>query len=237
MPPLATLRGASELALEDDIDPAQRRDLLTMISRQVNRLDRLVQDLADIFRLQSGQLQLNRAPVDLHALCEEVIADQYQPEYDHFITPVISEGLPAVPADRLKLRAVLGNIIGNAVKYSPPGTAILVSAGMVGNEINIAVQDEGPGISPEHLPHIFDQFYRAQPTQARAKGYGLGLYIARTLIELHGGTIQVTSELGRGTRFILTLPLDTEAQEQFALEAPAAPGNAMAESQTRSISA
>lgn len=205
--PLATLRMSSELALEDDIDPDHQRDLLTVISRQVGRLDRLVQDLADIFRLQAGQLQLQREPIDLTAMCEEVVADQQQAGYDHHILIKQSSDVPLVAADRLKVRTVLSNIVGNAIKYAPAETEITVFVDADPEIISIAVQDQGPGIPAEHLPHIFDQFYRVNSGEGRPKGYGLGLYIARTLVELHGGRIWAESEPGKGARFTFTLPL------------------------------
>jgi anti-sigma regulatory factor (Ser/Thr protein kinase) len=205
--PLATLRMSSELALEDDIDPDHQRDLLTVISRQVGRLDRLVQDLADIFRLQAGQLQLQREPLDLAALCEEVVADQQQAGYDHRIFIKQTDDVPLVAVDRLKVRTVLSNIIGNAIKYAPAETEIAVHVDADPEIITISVQDQGPGIPAEHLPHVFDQFYRVNSGEGRPKGYGLGLYIARTLVELHGGRIWAESEPGKGARFTFTLPV------------------------------
>jgi two-component sensor histidine kinase len=233
--PLATLRMSSELALEDDIDPEHQRDLLAVISRQVSRLDRLVQDLADIFRLQAGQLQLQREPLDLPALCEEVIADQQHAGFDHRISQVLTGDVPLVAADRLKVRTVLSNIVGNAIKYAPAETAISVTLETLPDIVRISVQDEGPGIPPEHLPHIFDQFYRVQSGEGRPKGYGLGLYIARTLVELHGGRIWAESEVGRGTRFTFTLPLRPAgavgAGPQGAISEPSHPEHTGAKAQ------
>lgn len=205
--PLATLRMASELALEDDIDPEQRKELLSRISRQVTRLDELVQELAEIFRLGTGKLQLQREPVDLPELCHNVIADLESSGAEHQITLVCRGDLPPVPAERLKVRTVLSNIVGNALKYSPPDTAVTVRLETVGEDVRIMVEDQGPGVPAEHLPHIFDQFYRINTGPAKPKGYGLGLFIARKLVELHGGRIWAESEPGRGSTFIFILPL------------------------------
>lgn len=205
--PLATLRAASELALEEDIDPEHRRDLLTRISRQVTRLDQLIQELGDVFRLQAGRLQLRRELLDLPALCEEVIGDVQQHRAGHQIRLVQEAAVPPVLADRLKLRTVLSNLIGNAVKYAPLDTTITVTLQAAADEVRLSVQDQGSGITAEHLPRVFDQFYRAPSGEHGPQGYGLGLYIVRMLVELHGGRIWAESEPGRGSCFRFSLPL------------------------------
>ncbi len=204
--PLATLRMASELALEDDIDPEQRRQLLGQISQQVARIDKRLQELADVFRLQDGKLQLRRDVIDVPDLCREVIADLRVSRAGQHIGLVHDNDLPAVAGDRLKLSTVLSNIINNAIKYTPAGSSVTVAITSDQDGVRLSVADTGPGIDAEHLPRLFDQFYRAHAEGDGPKGYGLGLFIARTMVELHGGRIWAESEMGRGSCFNVVLP-------------------------------
>lgn len=205
--PLATLRLSSELAIEDDLKPEERRHLLGQIARQVTRLDLLVDEVADLFRLQHGQLQLRAEAVDLRALLVELIDDLPVYERADRITLECPRKLPLVPADLLKLRTVLSNLIGNAIKYSAQDAPITVRVRTASGGVRISVLDTGRGIAAEHLPHIFESFYRVHSGDDAPRGYGLGLYIARVLVELHGGHIWAESELGRGSEFHVELPL------------------------------
>jgi signal transduction histidine kinase len=204
--PLATLRASSELALEEFDDPERQRGLLSTISRQVDRLDHLVQELADVFRLQAGKLQLNREVLDLPELCHELVEELNGVGAHHRIVVSADESTGTVAADRLKIRTVLSNLVGNAAKYAPHHTQITLEIKDAGDGLEVSVQDEGAGIAAEDVPYIFEQFYRSKSVASTTKGYGLGLYITRALVELHGGQIRVENGSERGCRFTFVLP-------------------------------
>lgn len=204
--PLATLRASSELALEEMGNPERQRGLLSTISRQVDRLDNLIQDLADVFRLQAGKLQLSREVLDVPELCRELVDDLVGLGTSHRIEVQADESVRAVAADRLKVRTVLNNLVGNAIKYTPEGTQITITIVDTDGGLDVTVADTGPGIAEEDLPHVFEQFYRSPSAASASKGYGLGLYITRALVELHGGQIHVQRGDEHGCRFTFTLP-------------------------------
>jgi protein-histidine pros-kinase len=170
------------------------------------RLERLVNDLLDVSRLETGRLRISRARVDLAELvkrCAEQVAVTSQ---DHtIITDLETAPLPGW-WDRTRLEQVCQNLLTNAVKYSPAGTAVHVRLSGDGQWARLAVRDRGVGIPEEHLPFIFDRFYRVRSQEHRAEGLGLGLYITRSLVELHGGQIAVQSRTGEGTTFTVRLP-------------------------------
>lgn len=204
--PLATLRASSELALEELDDPERQRGLLSTISRQVDRLDHLVQELADVFRLQAGKLQLNREVLDLPELCQELVDEINEVGTHHQLVVLADQPVGTVAADRLKIRTVLSNLLGNATKYAPQHTQVTITVQDAGDRLEVTVQDEGAGIAAEDVPHIFEQFYRSKSAATVTKGYGLGLYITRALVELHGGQIRVENGAEGGCRFTFVLP-------------------------------
>lgn len=204
--PLATLRASSELALEEIDDPERHRGLLTTITRQVDRLDHLVQDLADVFRLQSGKLQLHREALDVVGLCHELVEDLDQTKLSRRIEVRAEASVQRIAADRLKVRTVINNLVSNAIKYAPEDTPIRITVADVDDRLHVTVADHGPGIAEGDRPHIFEQFYRSRSATSTSPGYGLGLYITRALVELHGGRIWVECGNGHGCRFTFTLP-------------------------------
>jgi signal transduction histidine kinase len=203
--PIAALRMSADLMLSGSVPPADQTRLLTIVHRQATRIERLVREVVDVFRYQDGQLQRCDEPVDLLGLCEEVVADMQSLTGDHELMVVHENPTTTVVADRAKLRAVLSNLIGNAIKYSPAGTTITVIVRCFGRHLTVSVQDEGPGIAAEHLPYVFDRFFRVRSGAAAPSGYGLGLHIAQRLVELHGGRIWADSTPGQGSRFTFCL--------------------------------
>jgi signal transduction histidine kinase len=125
-----------------------------------------------------------------------------------------------VSVDGRRLRQIFANLLTNAIKYSPGGGEIVVTVSRASNAAVVSVRDQGVGIPPEALPHLFDRFYRVRATASRARGLGLGLYITQQLARAHGGDVTVTSEVGRGSTFTVTLPLPIDAE---ATATPAAP--------------
>jgi PAS domain S-box-containing protein len=209
--PVAIIKGyASTLRRPDaNWDAATVHDGLQVIEEEADRLNELIGNLLDVSRLQAGGLRLQLGPVDLPALAARVVqgiaataGEQY--EFQLRFAP----NFPPVHADEERLRMVLSNLLGNAVKYSPDGGVIRIGGWADDEYAVIYVADQGIGIAPEDQARIFDRFYRVDNVLSRqTQGAGLGLYLARAIIQAHGGTIRVESQPGRGARFVFTLPL------------------------------
>jgi signal transduction histidine kinase len=188
---------------DPESEPARRASAIRDMAQQVERLR---QDLLDVAAIEAGRLSFEADEVALVEVVDSVmgtVAAVAQEKGLRMETDVPA-GLPALWADRERLGQALSNLVGNAVKFTPAGGTVRVSAAAEGAEARVVVADTGPGIPPEHLPHVFDRFWQARGT--RRAGAGLGLAIARGVVEAHGGAIVVESEPGRGTRFTLTLP-------------------------------
>jgi len=170
------------------------------------RINAMIQDLLDSARLDSGQLRLERQPVDLGLLATELVGRQSPLAGWQRVRFELPGDLPLVEADRDRLERILINLISNALKYSPPNSEVLVGAKVAGGNVVVSVFDQGLGIMPEDLPHIFDRFYSAKNPH-KVGGLGLGLHITRMLVEAHGGCIWVESVVGRGARFYFNLPV------------------------------
>jgi len=188
-------------------DEATRAKYIQMIQRAIQRMNRLIEDLLDVVRLEAGQrLALEPKPLELERLiaelCESFTA-QAAPNQQTF-TCECAPGLPPVVADRDRLGQVLANLVGNALKFTPEGGRVTLRASSADVQVLIAVEDTGPGISPEDLPRIFDPYWQAGRT-ARL-GAGLGLTIAKGIVEAHGGSIWVESRPGAGSTFTFALP-------------------------------
>jgi PAS domain S-box-containing protein len=180
---------------------------LRMVEGQLRHLANLVDMLLDVSRLEAGQLSIQRAPVDLVALARRVI----ERAEGSLVTHILRYAGPTEPlrveGDAVRLEQVLDNLLQNAAKYSPPGSTITVLAGQQQERAWFAVRDEGVGIDPTALPYLFDRSYRAPGPSTRAvPGMGIGLYVVREIVAMHGGTVQVESEPGRGSTFTVWLP-------------------------------
>ena len=210
--PLTTLKTMTQLTHRRLAKAgAEETKYLQTMERAIQRLETLVHDLLDTARITSGKLTLRREPVDVVELCRQTVAEQ-RAEYERDVVLEIGKNVPntlVVELDRDRVGQVLANLLSNAVKYSAPDQPVTVSLCTVGDEAVIAVRDRGPGIAPEHLPHIFDQFYQVKGTNVQVGsriGLGLGLFICRDIVERHGGRISAQSTLGEGSTFTLTLP-------------------------------
>lgn len=185
-------------------DVAENVEAIVAGARQLNQM---IADLVDTTRLESGRLEPCRHPVSLPELVSSVIRAQMQPELRGRVRVEVAGDLPAVKVDPERLERVLANLLGNALKYSPQDGEVLVGLRAEGNEAVISVADRGIGVPAEDLCRVFDRFYRAK-TGFKADGLGLGLYIARLLVEAHGGRIWAESEgHGKGSVFYVALPL------------------------------
>lgn len=206
--PLASLKGQLE-AIEDgviDCGPST----ITSLSEDVNILTRLVDDLQQLAKAEAGEMELERVEVDVAEALTSV-AGRFAKEADEkgiSIQVRLDESVPDASADPLRLAQVLSNLVNNALAHTPRGGRVMMGVrtaeeGMV----ELWVTDTGSGISAEDLPFIFERFYRAEPARDRARGgAGIGLAVARSLVEAHGGTISAASEPGRGTSISFTLP-------------------------------
>jgi len=205
--PLGILQGHLE-ALMDGVLPLDLEQI-AQIHDEVRHLARLVEDLRLLTMAEAGQLRLDREPVDLRRLIEETadgIALQASEKGIRLEVRLPGE-LPPVPADPVRIRQVLMNLLTNAVRYTHAGGEIIVEARDLGHAVQVSVRDTGVGIAPEDLPHIFDRFYRAGKSRTRSDGgSGLGLAIVKHLVEAHGGRVGVESAPGQGAHFFFTLP-------------------------------
>jgi len=187
----------------------EQKNMVEMMERNTQNLIELVNDLLDTAKLESGTLRLDTASINLAGLIEE-LRHQMQPladEKEITLEESIPEDLPPLMADRAKLRRVLVNLLSNAIKFTPKSGRVSLSAAREGETVRVSIADTGVGIAPEDVKDIFDKYAQARSRATRSeKGTGLGLYITRQLVELHGGRIEVQSEVGRGSTFSFTIP-------------------------------
>lgn len=221
--PLHTISMSTSLMLEVPMDEAQRVKRLQMIKRAGERMTRMVQDLLDVAKFESGRLGIDKRSVEIAPLVGEA-ADMLRPlaaERSLRLETSVVDDLPPVAADAGRMLQVFSNLIGNAIKFTPPGGRILVRAEPVAGQARFSVSDTGPGIPAAQLPQVFGRFWQADVTDRR--GIGLGLAIAKGIVEAHGGRIWVESEVGRGTTFYFTLAGGTDTRRsESAIRIPAA---------------
>lgn len=206
--PLTAIKGQAEVALQRERGPEAYRKALSAINGEVDRMIRLVGSLLTLARADAGQIPIAREDVDLGRLVAGAV-EQVRP-----LAAARGVGLEAGPGPAVRLRAdedlllqLLLNLLDNAVKHTPPGGSVTARWAAADGWAEVRVSDTGPGIAAEHLPHIFDRFYRVDPARTRADGgAGLGLSICRWIAEAHGGSIEAESEPGKGATFTLRLP-------------------------------
>jgi heavy metal sensor kinase len=183
---------------------------LATIDDEVDRLTRMVGDLLLLAQAESGKINLARQMVELDTLVFDVLNQMSVLAQGKLSLRIGSIDQVLVCGDRDRLKQVLVNLIGNAINYTPRGGEVVIGLGKVSNQAQLTISDTGPGIPAEDLPHIFERFYRAEKARTRqrdGKGYGLGLSIAYWIVRNHGGRIEVTSTVGKGTTFCVWLPL------------------------------
>jgi PAS domain S-box-containing protein len=214
--PLTAIKGYAELLdrrlSAQDGREADRKSL-GIIRKQTERLSGLVNEMLDVSRIEGGRLELNSEPFDLTALVGEVVNNLRVSTTTHILS-LAAEPAIAVFGDTARIEQVLINLISNAITYSPEGGEIGVRAWTEGGCALVSVSDQGVGIAPEELSHLFDRFYRAPSAGVmRSGGMGLGLYICQEIVTRHGGTIRVESSQGAGSIFTFTLPLIEEGKD------------------------
>jgi len=204
--PLSVIQGYTEALDEGKLQGSQ--PIYRTMHMQVQHLTRLVEDLRTLSLADAGQLPLMRQPVDAQALLEHtaLLYMEQAAQQGVALRVEADSGLRALEIDADRMAQVLGNLLSNALRYTQAGGKILLSAEETDHAIALRVADTGAGITPEDLPHIFDRFYRADQSRSDSGESGLGLAIAKSIVEAHGGKVAVESEPGVGTTFTITLP-------------------------------
>jgi two-component system phosphate regulon sensor histidine kinase PhoR len=210
--PLATVLGYTETLREqgDGLDAATRRRLTAIVHDEARRMQRLVEDLVSLSRIEAERFNRPSEPLALAGLVEEVRSNvrHMAAEGGSEIRVEAPPGLPDVAGDRAELLQLLDNLISNALRYGRPGTAVEVRLARDGDMVHLAVSDQGEGIAAEHIPRVTERFYRVDPGRSRALGgTGLGLSIVKHVVERHGGRLRIESEPGRGTTVHVLLPV------------------------------
>jgi signal transduction histidine kinase len=222
--PIAALRMYTELQQEDDTDEATRREFRERSLEQIGRLEWLSTNLLDLSRIDAGIFPLDMREGDLRDPIQAVVQATSEVAMSRGIA--LDSRVPGEPVvarfDRERMIQLLNNLLGNAVKFTPRGGAVSVELTELDDATVIQVRDTGPGIPEDELPRIFDRFYRGTNTgDARASGSGLGLAIVRSIVEMHGGEIGVTSAVGRGSEFTIRLPRQALSEADTSADAAA----------------
>jgi len=209
--PIHNLRGEIEVAMGNLRTPAEYQEALSSLLEETNRLSRMIDSLLFLARAEQPKSMLNREPVDLGAELARVRDFFEAPATEARVKLELADGAGLnVNVDRTLMQRAIGNLVENALTHTPEGGSVALSVQEGGGEWTVTIADTGSGISPEHLPYLFDRFYRADRSRsARTGGAGLGLAIVKGIVELHGGKVEIASELGRGTRVTLRFPRDS----------------------------
>src|SRR5437868_132839 len=208
--PLTAIKASATSLLSDtNLDSAQQHELITVINEETDRLDHLVGEAAEMAQLDANQVELQREPHHIHEAIDRALEEAGQSVANHAMEIEIQDGLPLVSIDLERIKDVLLQLLENAGKYSPPGSPIQITAEADGRTLTVSVADRGPGIDDFEQSLIFDKFYRGKNERYRVQGTGMGLAIAKAVVEAHSGTIRVTSQVGHGSVFSFTLPIDS----------------------------
>jgi signal transduction histidine kinase len=205
--PVALIKGYASTLRRGDAkwDKKTISDSLAVIEEEADRLSKMVDDLLDASRLQAGGLSLNQADVALPSLASRVSERFASQSSRHRIAADFPKNFPVILGDENRLEQVLSNLVSNALKYAPEGE-IRISGSVRPEQVIVCVSDEGPGIEAKDIPHIFDRFYRSTNAARQTKGAGLGLYLARAIVEAHGGRIWADPAPDSGARICFSLP-------------------------------
>jgi len=207
--PLTSIKASvTSLLAPGSLDGDQRTELLTVIDEETDRLNRLVGEASEMAQLDSGLVKLNLQPHDIRDAVNSALEAAHNMLQKHTLEVSIADGLPPVMMDLDRIREVITHLVENAAKYSPAGTMIKVTAERQGRSVVVSVADHGPGIDSFEQSLIFEKFYRGRAQQYAAHGTGMGLAIAKVIVEAHRGSIGVVSQLGHGSVFWFKLPID-----------------------------
>ena len=201
--------GMSPILLLDEVawSTEKRREFLHLIEEECENLETMIGDLLDSSLIDAGQLTLEYQPVRLERLAHEVADEMQRQSNQHTIVLDFPGAFPIIDADPLRLKQVLRNIVHNAIKYAPNGGLVMIRGQVRPTDIVISIADQGIGISPEDLIPLFEKYFRVKsPAGHRVPGTGLGLPVARTIVEAHQGRIWAESKVGKGTTLYFSLP-------------------------------
>jgi two-component system sensor histidine kinase KdpD len=205
--PLTAIKASAETLLsESELDRSQQKDLLLVINQESDRLNRLVGEAAEVAQLDSHQLQPRLEPHQIREAIDAAVKAAQQNLHQHSLEINVPNNLPPVRVDIERITEVIVHLLANAGKYSPPGTPIHVTAELKDSQLITSVADHGPGIDEIEQQMIFEKFYRGRDQRMIIPGTGMGLAIAKAIVELHGGKIGVTSQVGQGSLFYFSLP-------------------------------
>ncbi len=206
--PLTSIQGYTETLLDSPLEDTHVRDFLEIIRKNAARMARLTEDLLTLARVESGEHRFDMQPVNAEELLQAALESFHEVARSYGVELVIENSATAanVNADREAIHQIFSNLIENALKYAAPGKTVILGARMVERGVEFYVRDFGPGISSEHLPRLFERFYRVDKARSRESGgTGLGLAIAKHIVLAHGGVIRAESELNHGSTFLFTL--------------------------------
>jgi len=222
--PVTVVKGFAEMLTEQRKGlNATQYEAAEVIAESANQLQKMINDLLDLARSDAGKLRIEPTPTSVRSLAQRV-GRQMRPHFeerDQDFTVSVEKDLPEVEADADRISQVLANLLTNANKYAPEGSEVRLAATRVGEEVEFAVSDNGPGLGEEELEHVFDRFWRAESGETQSVGgTGLGLAIAKSLVELHGGAITANSTPGQGATFRFVLPIAKDGRESRRASQP-----------------
>jgi len=222
--PVTVVKGFAEmLTAQPKGLNARQIEAAEIIADSAGQLQKMINDLLDLARSDAGKLRIDPEPTAVRALAQRV-GRHMRPNFEEKeqrLTVSVEKDLPEVVAEPDRIGQVLSNLLTNANKYAPEGARVRLTAAQVGSQVEFTVADNGPGLDPEELDHVFERFWRAQSGETQeVGGTGLGLAIAKSLVELHGGGISASSKEGKGATFRFVLPIATDGQP-----APKSSGN------------
>jgi len=205
--PLNLVSMTTQLLIEPDLTPERRQSTYAIAAKAVQRMNHLIQDLLDVVRMEAGHLSLNIGPTDVTGVMAETMAAFEQRAVEQGITLVLTPEPPnvIVQADEERILQLIDNLVGNALKFTPKGGQVTLSAFLDDNQLHVTVTDTGPGITEEQRARLFERFWQARGADRR--GLGLGLPIAKGIAEAHGGRLWVESTVGSGSTFHFAMPL------------------------------
>jgi len=207
--PLTAIKAAvTSLLSQPQLTEAQRRDHAVVIDEESDRLNRLIDEALEMAKLDAGEIELALESHPIGEIVDEAIEETKHALAHHQVERRVPADLPPVRVDFSRIKQVLAHLLDNAVKYSPEGSRIVVTSEVAGPALVTSVADEGPGIDSFEQALVFDKFYRGRDQRYRVQGTGMGLAIAKAIVEAHGGSIGVVSQLGKGSVFRFSLPLD-----------------------------